>query len=77
MNHISSDVLEIEGEKQLLIGLFVGLEGEEWFDVMLWIELQLKKNGNSMAARVSGYLPNQTGVDTFLKVDDVVAISFA
>jgi hypothetical protein len=39
MNHISSDIFEIEGEKLLLIRLFVGLEREEQFYVMLRIEL--------------------------------------
>jgi hypothetical protein len=39
MNHISGDIFEIEGEKPLLIRLFVGLEREERFDIRLRIEL--------------------------------------
>jgi len=52
VKRVSSDIREIEGEKRLrAICLFVGAKCLKRSDVRLRIELELKKNGNSMAAR--------------------------
>src|SRR5207248_7220456 len=69
MKCVSVDVHEIEREQELLVSLFVPLNGEKRCDITLWILFLIEDNGDSVAARESSGLPNRTSAGFLLKIN--------
>src|SRR5579859_42677 len=68
--------IKIERDNRLLICFLVCCNGEDRFDITLWIQFLTEQNRDSMATWITRRLPDCTSAGPFCKVDNVIAMSF-